>query len=122
MATWLSTLPDPLVPGYGLNPIDQVIHTDMEGGGSRSRRRSAARKDKVSCSWKFTDAQFALFRDWFDDDVAGADGGAAWFTISLPVGATGIDSVEAKFAGIWQSKPISGLLTWEVSATLEVRN
>lgn len=118
MATFPGTLPAPQLDGYALNPIDQTIRTDMEVGSARSRRRTATRQDKVQCSWKFTDAQMDTFRTWFDNSAECA-GGAAWFTISLPVGATGIDSKTARFVGAFQATLLPGL-NWRVSATLEV--
>lgn len=119
MASWPTTLPSPLLSGYGISPSDQVIRTEMEGGETRSRRRSSARKDSFPVSWKFTDAQMAIFRAWFDSPSY-ADGGNAWFTVYLATGDTGIDSVTARFNGAWQASMESGL-HWNVSATLEVR-
>ena len=121
MAFWPTTLPAPLVQGYKIAPADQVIRTDMEGGNIRARRRSTARLDKIPCAWMFTDAQLTIFRSWYDDSATGINGGASWFTIDLAVGSTGLDVVEARFTGIWQAQPVSGLLFWEVTATLEVR-
>lgn len=119
MATFPGTLPAPQRDGYGLNPVDQSIRTDMESGAARARRRTAARQDKIQVSWKFSDAQMDTFRTWFDNSAECA-GGAAWFTISLAVGATGIDSKSARFIGAFQAKLLPGL-RWHVSATLEVQ-
>lgn len=120
MASWPTTLPNPQVSGYTLKPVDQTVRTDMEGGASRARRRTKARNDKVSASWSMTDAQLAIFRAWFDDDTAGAAGGAAWFTCSLPVGATGLSSVTAKFIGSY-TVPLQDGWRWVVTGELEIR-
>lgn len=119
MAAWPSTLPPPLASGYGINPVDPTIRTDMEVGAARVRRRTAARNDKVSVSWVMTDAQFAIFRVWYDD-AAEAAGGAAWFSASLAVGTGGIVPLEARFSGAWKSAHL-GALRWSVTAELEVR-
>lgn len=119
MATWPSTLPAPSLPGYGLDPVDPSIRTDMESGAARSRRRTAARNDKVNVLWKFTDAEMAIFRTWFDN-AAECAGGSAWFTMSLPIGTTGITSHSVKFVGIWKGSLRPGLI-WIVTAMLEVR-
>ena len=79
MATWLTTLPRPQVAGYAIAPVDVTVRTDMEAGLPRVRRRSAARNDQVSVAWRFTDAQMATFRAWFDGDCAN---GASWFTVA----------------------------------------
>lgn len=121
MALWPIALPDPKISGYGLNPVDPIIRTDMEGGNVRTRRRSTARLDKVSVLWSLSDAEFALFRGWYDDAVSGINGGSSWFTCSLAVGTSGTSVVEARFTAIWQAKPMPGLQYWDVTATLEVR-
>ncbi len=197
MSSWPSILPRPLVSGYAINPADQTLRTDMEAGAARVRRRSRARLDMIDVSWKFTDAQMAVFREWFDnsntveasgtaqagaastitlaadasatDDAynnatihivggtgsgqsrtisdyvgstkvaavdadwttqpdatsvyeisGGADGGAAWFTVSLTTGDGGIVSNEARFNGPWKSSLLPGL-NHQVTGKLEVR-
>ena len=121
MATWPSTLPAPRVSGYGVNPVDMTIRTEMESGSTRARRRSVARKDNVPLAWLFTAEQFATFRDWYDD-ADGADGGAGWFSIDLYVGdAAGKITVTARFAEVWQSAPVGSAKLWAVTAKLEIR-
>lgn len=115
---WPVGLPNPTVSGYGLNPVDQTIRTDMEVGSARVRRRSLARLDMIDVAWKFTDAQMAIFRDWFDTTAAG---GAAWFDINLATGDGGVVLKSAKFNGIWKAGLLPGL-NWSVTAKLEVRN
>lgn len=119
MAAYPSTLPGPLNTGYQLNPVDQVIRTEMEGGNTRSRRRTTARIDSFPLVFIYNKTQMAEFRDWFEDAI-GADGGAAWFDISLDTGDGGELTVEARFDGIWQSARMSTEY-WKVTATLEVR-
>ena len=114
---WPSTLPAPSIAGYALNPVDPVIRTEMEAGAPRARRRTTARNDRINVSWKFTDAEMATFRAWFDGEGAG---GSAWFYLTLAIGDTGTESVETRFAGIWQAGLLPGM-NWQVSATLEVR-
>lgn len=120
MASWPITLPRPLVSGYGLNPVDQTIRTDMETGSARVRRRSAARLDMLDVGWKLTDAQMDIFRAWFEDGATGAAGGAAWFAVDLALGDGGILNEEARFNGAWKASLLPGM-NWQVSARLEVR-
>ena len=117
MATWPATLPPPEKTGYQLAPTDPTIRTEMEVGLPRTRRRTAARDDRITVTWKFTDAQMQTFRTFFNGD---GQGGAAWFTIDLASGNTGIDSESARFASMWQAELLPGL-NWRVTATLEVR-
>lgn len=121
MASWPATLPTAAsVYGYSVQPIDQTIRTDMEVGSARVRRRTTNRQDKIALSWVFTDAQLKIFRDWFDDASTGIAGGSSWFTMRVPVGNTGLTSMNARFVG-----PVkidhAGALNWSVSGTVEVR-
>lgn len=120
MPTWPATLPAPMVAGYALNPVDMTARTEMEAGPARVRRRSSARVDMVPVQWSVSDAQMAIFRAWFDDP-AEANGGAAWFTVSLLMGNGGTQTVSARFSGIWQAAYVPHL-RWQVQATLEVRD
>lgn len=120
MATWPSTLPAPLAGGYAVKPVDQTVRTDMEGGAARQRRRTTARNDKVAVSWVMRDAQAAIFRAWFEDDAAGAAGGAAWFAVALLLGTGGVVSVDARFVAP-PMLTLIGAKIWTVSGELEVR-
>ncbi len=120
MPTFPVTLPTPMIAGYGVTPYDQTARTEMETGPARVRRRSAARNDRITVQWRFTDAEMAAFRTWFDSP-ADAAGGSAWFTIGLATGDGGIVSQDARFVnGFKDAKPSAGL-NWLVTATLETR-
>lgn len=118
MATWPAGLPSPRQLG-GIDPVDATVRTDMEVGAARSRRRTAARNDHARVFWVFDDADMATFRAWFDDADEAA-GGAAWFNVDLAVGDGSESAVEARFIGPWKSDLV-GPLTWQVTATLEIR-
>lgn len=120
MATWPTALPPPLVSGYKVSPVDPVVRTDFEVGAARARRRTAARQDRVDVSWAFSDAEFEIFRDWFDDGVSGVAGGSAWFDVSLRIGNGGSTAQEARFTGAFSATAVGGQ-RWTVTATLEIR-
>jgi hypothetical protein len=120
MATWPTTLPDISISGYALSPVDQTVRTDMEGGAPRTRRRTTARNDKLTVAWLMTDAQFAIFRAWFENASTGIAGGAAWFTFSAAIGTTGVVSLEGRFVGPYKTS-LAAALIWNVNAELEVR-
>jgi hypothetical protein len=119
MSTWPSGLPNPAASGYAITPIDQVARTEMDVGAARTRRRTAARNDKIDLSWRLRDTQMATFRTWFDNPAECA-GGAAWFTVNLAIGTGGVVSVQAKFVGA-PKYAILGGLNWSVTAKVEVR-
>lgn len=68
MRRWPDTLPTPSGPGFGLSPVDPVIRSDMEVGMARVRRVTFARQDIVDMAWRFTDAEMAAFRAWWNDE------------------------------------------------------
>ena len=116
MATW--PLPTVKPTGtFNYAPIDQTIRTDMEVGATRVRRRTKARNDELTTSWLMTDDQVSTFRDWFDNDI---DGGASWFTTSLPIGSTTYTSVSARFKGPFTFDHVGGTY-WKINGTLEIR-
>lgn len=119
MTTWPASLPRPVFDGYALDPLEQAIRTDMETGSPRNRRRSKARNDRISVSWRLTDREMMIFRAWFDYD-GGAAGGSAWFDILLAYGDLGLKTRECRFSGIYKATPQAGMI-WTVSASLEVR-
>lgn len=119
MATFPSNLPLPAAEGYALSPVDPAIRTNMEVGAARVRRHTSARNDRIAVIWLLNDAQMATFRGWFDN-ASQAAGGAAWFSIRLAIGGSGIQTYEARFVGVWQARLLPSL-RWSVSATLEVR-
>jgi hypothetical protein len=113
-------IPKPIARGYTLSPVDATVRTDMDVGAARVRRRTAARNDRVKVGWMFTDAQFALFRTWFDDPDE-VDGGAAWFQLPLLVGNGGTTTMDARFVGPFQAQ-LQGAGVWSVTADLELRD
>jgi len=119
MADYPASLPRPRSDGYRLKPIEAVERTNMETGSMRSRRRTKARNDRVLVSFAFTRSEMSIFRDWFDDDTTGADGGAAWFNMVLDIGDGAAVSQETKFAKVWEAQRKGAL--WIVNAELEVR-
>jgi hypothetical protein len=120
MASWPTTLPNPQVNGYSLAPVDETVRTNMEFGAARARRRTSTRNDQLSAAWQMTDAQYTAFRTWFDDSTTGISGGASWFTVTLAIGTTGMQSVTARFVGPFQAAAF-GYLNWNVSGKLEIR-
>lgn len=120
MASWPTTLPSPQLSGYSLTPLDKTVRTNMEVGAARARQRTFTRNDNLGVSWQMTDAQYTAFRAWFDDGTTGIAGGSAWFTVTLAIGTTGMQSVTARFIGAVSAVPF-GYLSWTLSGKLEVR-
>ena len=61
MIAWPETLPLPTVEGYGIQPGDAILRTEMEAGPARQRRRFTQVPSRVSVRWIMRRDQFALF-------------------------------------------------------------
>lgn len=119
MSTW--PLPNIKPTGtFNIAPVDQTIRTDMDTGTARVRRRTSKRYDLFTTSWLMEMTDINTFRDWFDSSAGGA-GGAAWFTISLPIGAapTYYTNKICRFKGPYTISHVAGTF-WKIDGTLEV--
>lgn len=114
---WPVQLPAPMLDGFTLEPEDASIRTDMEVGTPRVRLRTLADRDGLDVAWRFTDAQMAFFREWWETTAAR---GAAWFDMSLPLGNGGLQMASTRFVGRWKAKLQPGMC-WVVSGKVEVR-
>lgn len=123
--TWPDALPSPTFEGYGVEPVDSILRTEMESGPARQRRRYTQTPTRLPVRWRFTGRQFAVFESWFKHK---AKEGGEWFSIDL-LGGTGMVSHEARFAGRGSSPyraapsrggPAEGA-RWTVTSSLEVR-
>lgn len=120
MSTWPSTLPNPLLPGYGIETADDTSRTDMESGAARVRLRSTGGPDVVTIKLLLTDAQMVIFRAFWISDWRK---GAAWVYFPIKDGiATGISNKECRpTTGKFKADPIK-LDYWMVQITVEVRS
>ncbi|MFZ5917048.1 MAG: phage head spike fiber domain-containing protein [Chloroflexota bacterium] len=77
-----ASLPRASVAGYRLALGAQTVRTNMETGTARVRRRTTARDDRLSVSWRFTDAEMRLFRAWYESQIG--------WSLAYPSDATGV--------------------------------
>lgn len=120
MATWPASLPTPLRSNYALRATDPTARTDMESGSARVRRRFTAAPDHISLSYRFTAAQMAIFRAFWESDFAH---GAAWVSLPLIDGRTAdIVYLECRpTTGKFNATPVSAAF-WTVEFEVEARN
>lgn len=116
MEAWPSLLPLPSRDGYGIEPGEGILRTEMEGGPARQEEIFTDVPTQIPAVWHFTAWEYALFEAWYK--FKGRQG-AAWFSITLLSGL-GLGEHEARFKGQYKSKSISANL-WRVQATLEIR-
>ena len=113
---WPDRLPLPTLEGYGIQPGEAVLRTEVEAGPTRRRRRFTNVPSRIAVRWVLRPDQFALFEAWYR--FAAAEGGA-WFEIDL-LGGLGLAPHEARFTRPFEARPYRGRL-WEVTCELEVR-
>ena len=115
--TWPSTLPLPTVQGYGVQPGEAILSTEMEAGLARQRRRFTNVPTKVSVRWIMRRDQYAIFEGWYRWH---AKEGANWFTVTL-LGGLGLLEQEARFTRQFSSRLLAGGTLWEITSVLEIR-
>ncbi|TAN65279.1 MAG: hypothetical protein EPN20_07700 [Magnetospirillum sp.] len=123
--SWPDKLPLPTFEGYGIEPQDGVLRTEMEAGPARQRRRYTQVPTRIPVRWRFTQWEFGIFEAWYK--WKGKEG-ATWFGMTL-LGGLGLVEHEARFAGSGNSPykatphrggPDRGV-RWIVTTTLEIR-
>ena len=62
---WPDQLPLPTFQGYGIEPTDSILRTEMESGGARQRAQFTQTPTRIPVRWRFTMWQFALFESWW---------------------------------------------------------
>lgn len=114
--TWPTTLPLPTIQGYGVQPSDAVLRTDMEAGLARQRRRFTSAPSIIAVRWIMNRSQFAIFEAWYKFQ---AKEGAEFFDIEL-LGGIGLTIHTARFTQQFNSNLFNGNL-WEITSQLEIR-
>lgn len=119
MASWPNTLPKPALNGYGLEPQESMLATQMEAGPKRYRKRYTAVPEDIKGNLIFSAAQMAIFKTFYKTTI---NQGADWFVFDgLNLGAGIVNGSEVHF-----KKPYTSLMIergyWTVNFELEVRN
>lgn len=118
MATWPTTLPNPLASGYGVDVGDCTVRSDMESGAARVRRRFTAAPDKTTLRWVMTDAQMVIFRAFYESSFLN---GAAWVFVPIRDARTaGINSRECRPLSPFKAE-LNGNALWHVEMPVEIR-
>jgi hypothetical protein len=121
---WPGVLPLPTFEGYGLEPKDGILRTEMEAGEARQREQFTSTPTAIPARFRFTQFQFGIFESWYQHN---AKNGAAYFNMEL-LGGLGMVTHEARFLGAGKKKysavPFRGDKSgakWIVTTTLEIR-
>lgn len=119
MADWPSSLPVTTVQGYGFEPVDPILRTEMESGPKRQRRQYSQTTALVSVRWLLDDQQLATFESFHRYQL---NDGASWFNYPFLNGA-GKTTCQARFSKSFKSTLIAvDPMVWDVSSELEIKN
>lgn len=118
MFDWDTTgLPLPTA-NFANKVTSSVIRTKMDSGRTRQRRRFTSGVRAVDVTFRFTDAEYALFQGVYKYKLSS---GADWFTISLPLGDDFKDYT-ARFTGDTYQTNYVPVMNWDVKASMEVED
>lgn len=117
MEFWPVGVSLPLINGYGVVPNSGVIHSVMDSGGTRSRRRFKSVPFKVNAKLTIDFEALSIFEHWKLNKI---DSGASWFLMDVKL-ATGIEQCEAKILKQGALKPLSNKL-WSMSLEFLIKS
>jgi len=105
-----------LLAAYREQPAPLMRRTDMESGPSKQARIARRRLVPRSCSYQYTQAEYAQFKAWVD-----SEGAVNWFDWIDPFDGS---TKQARLQlGQYEARPVSAgagrTLDWIVTLTLE---
>lgn len=114
MAAWPADLPVWHTDGYGIQPQDPNVRTQMDSGARRVRRRFIRVPTDITASTVLTEAEFAVFEAWWENQ---AFAGSAWVLLPLTNGR-GTNVVQSRFTKMYQAAPLAAG-QWQVDVAIE---
>lgn len=118
MIRYPANLPNALFDGHRKRKIDGVDRTTMQSGRTFSRQVFSDTPNDFNLSWRMTQDQAFQFEWWHADAIAG---GALEFI--MPVMMTdGMRDRVCKFMDMYQGPNRIGPATWEITASVQVRD
>lgn len=115
MIAYPKGLPLPLRSGYGFEPTNNIIRTDMESGRARQRIAFTKVPTASSLSWIFDATQAQLFEAWAIQVAK-----AQWFTMTLKT-PLGLLEYEVRFTESPTGPVLVGVDGWQYSAKVELK-
>lgn len=107
-------LPAPLRDGYGFDPFNNIVRTDMASGHAKQREGFETVPTEPQLTWIFTAPQALLFASW-SAQVAKAN----WFTLALQTPAGYFDQ-QVRFKKTPVGPVLFGVDHWKYTAVCEI--
>jgi hypothetical protein len=110
------SLPPGLREGHGFEPLPNARVRQRDQGEARMRPRYRSVPDQCTITWRFTQAEFDVFDEWFENTIIV---GSTDFDLQVADRATALGKTwfTARFLGDYERSDASGL-RYRVSANL----
>ena len=108
------TLPRPLRAGYGYQVSQPHAEQPNDRGLGRRRRLGIGNSTSMTLVWRFTEAEFQAFAQWWRDDITY---GTANFEIQLLNGYSDV-AQDVRPVGAYSAQNLVG--AWEVALQVEL--
>lgn len=120
MIAYPAGLPKPERDGFGYEPVNPLLRSNLASGRARQRRLYTSVPTMVNVSWVFNDQEAQLFEAWWEDILVG---GSQWFDCPLltPESVGMVRAYEGRFTGIYSGPQLIGISLWRYTAELEIR-
>lgn len=115
MIEYPKALPLPLREGYGFEPINNILRTEMESGRARQRIAFTKVPTANNLRWYFDVTQAQLFEAWAIQVAK-----AQWFTMKLQT-PMGFLDYEARFTESPIGPVLIGVNGWQFTAKVELK-
>lgn len=118
MERFPDNLPPPLLRSHRMQKLDGVVRTRMESGRTFARRDFSDTPNDFTLSWQMDQAQAFQFELWHANAIKG---GALEFIMPVMM-SDGMRDRVCKFLSMYEGPNKTGPCTWEVSASVQVRD
>jgi hypothetical protein len=115
LPVWPAGLP---LAEFSRQPADPFIRTPMDSGLARQRRRFRVYPITQSVQFLLTQAQFAAYSDFVENDL---NGWASWFMLKIRDGR-GVRRARVRFVKAPAEELASAIGLWRVSGQVEKLN
>lgn len=115
MATWPTALHGP-ENDVSIKPGSTISERRLMSGRREVRRFGDGAPDVITCKFRFTEAEYVTFKDFWEDDLSI---GTNWFTATW-LATMGYSDHKARFLGYPKASPSKGEYL-DLSATLIVQ-
>lgn len=116
MASYPSSLPGPIIAGYGVQTQQTFARTQFISGRSQNRKLYSFVPQFVTAQFWFSYGEARIFESWFNSTNYGEE----WFDIGIKL-PTGFENRQCRFTEMYQGPIPDGPNKLTYTVNLEVR-